>query len=418
MSVQRQLAYGDGEVLFESGDMTIDKIIELKQQHIKCNTDILEALDNPIDMNGFDSQMIEKQPNKVAILVEDNTRKNPEYPDILDVIITKIENVTDADIYLIIAYGTHRHHTDEENEKLYGKTNLARVTVIHHDSRDKSKLTKVCRDGGEPLLINKWAAEADYLMVIGSVKPHAFAGYTGGRKMILPGIASYDNIRNNHSMVGRDHVQMGVLKTNPIHEDMAKKAAMVQVDFSIQMVKDATGNLAGYFTGDPVKAFEYGTDLSKKLCGIKLTEKADVVIASIGGKPKDNSLYQSTRAITNAVAAVKEDGILFVIGELSSGVGNELLETWLSKPLDELLNLEPERIDIGIHSAYLAAVNYSQCQCIYLFSEQDEKWTKRYHYKYLDRLSDIEAIVASRYDKGARIYLMPNASDIMILDDK
>ncbi len=413
-----RLAYGEDSIGIEQVDLEFDQVLALEQPSIEVNKHIGEALDNPYGLKSFDQGLIDKDPESIAILVEDNTRKNPEYPEILDEIITRMTKISAATIYLVIAYGTHKHHSEEDSERLYGKSNISRVRVIHHDSKDKSKLVEVGKDKGVPLLINKWVYEADYLMVIGSVKPHAFAGYTGGRKMILPGVASYENIRNNHSMVGQKNVGMGKLEGNPIHEDMARKAALVKIDFSIQMVKDATGKLAGYYSGDASVAFTQGTLLSKKLCGLQVDEKADVVVACVGGVPKDRSLYQSQRAITNAVAAVKEDGLVFIIGQLSQGVGNELYGKWLSKSLDEILALSEKQIDIGIHSAYLTALNYKRCHKIYLHSQQDKMWTESYHFDYLPSLENIQELIKQRYGSKCLAYLIPNASDIMIIDNK
>ncbi len=403
-----EILYGDDKLVLNQS-LYCDQVLTLGTQDFIGQDDIRLALENPINRLPLKEDLITKKPKSVAIVVEDKTRKNPEYPLILDEVITTIQ-ATGAQIYLIIAYGTHGHHTDQESIDLYGKKNLDRVTLIHHDCHDLEKLSHV----KDNLYINKYANEADYLMVIGSVKPHAFAGYTGGRKAILPGIASYQAIRNNHSMVGEKNVQIGCLRGNPIHEDMTANANLVNIDMSIQMVKDASGNLFSYFVGDNQRAFEEGTKLSQKLCGIIIKEKFDVVIASVGGAPKDCSIYQSQRALTNAVSAVKEDGLIFLVGEMKNGIGNSIFEEWLQKPLEEVCNLSRSQIDIGIHSAFLTAKNFEKCQKVYLYSSKGSDWSKKYHFDYLEDLSDIKDIVENKYGTNYTSAFIADASSVMI----
>ncbi len=403
-----EILYGDKKLILDE-PLICDQVLTLNTQTITKQIDIRLALENPINRLPFIEGLKKKKAKSVAIVVEDKTRKNPEYPLILDEVITTIEE-TGAQIYLIVAYGTHSHHTDQESIDLYGKRNLERVNLIHHDCHDHDKLSHIKGD----LYINKYAHEADYLIVIGSVKPHAFAGYTGGRKAILPGIASYQAIRNNHSMVGENNVQIGCLKGNPIHEDMTAQANLVHIDMSIQMVKDASGDLFSYFTGDNQMAFDQGTKLSKKLCGVIIKEKFDVVIASVGGAPKDCSFYQSQRALTNAASAVKEDGLIFLVGEMKDGIGNSIFEEWLQKPLDEVCNLSRSQIDIGIHSAFLSAKNFEKCARIYLYSSKDLDWSEKYHFDYLKDLSDIKNIIKNKYGNKYTSAFIADASSVMI----
>ena len=428
-----KLAYGTGFI--DSDDIGIDlssysQILEFG--NIDCKevnkavlvNDVISTpskyistmLSDPVGTKPFNQLLDAILPKVVSIIVEDRTRKNPEYPEILDGIISRLKERHVSEIFLLIAYGTHKLHTEVENTRLYGQENLDRVTLINHDCRSKADLVPVgTATENDQLYVNKYAIMSDFLLVIGSVKPHAFAGFTGGRKAILPGIASYENIRRNHSMVLMDNVRMGCIEGNPISIDMELNANLVNIDFSIQMVKDAEGKLAAIYTGDQNKAFESAVRLSEELCGIRIREKADVVIAVVGGAPKDQSLYQAQRAVTNASMAVKKTGTIFVIGSLAEGIGNETYETWLQRPLEEIFRLERESIDVGIHSAYLMAKNFSRCRNIYLYSSMDAEWAEKYHFQSLSKLEEIHKIAEQNYGKNYSAALIPNASDIMVL---
>lgn len=377
---------------------------------------ISTMLSDPAAGKPFNQLLDTIRPEVVSIIVEDRTRKNPEYPEILNGIISRLKERQVSEIFLIIAYGTHKWHTEAENAGLYGQENLDRVTLINHDCHSKADLVAVgTATENDQLYVSKYAIMSDLLLVIGSVKPHAFAGFTGGRKAILPGIAGYKNIRRNHSMVLMDNVSMGCLEGNPINIDMELNANLVKIDFSIQMVKDAEGKLAAIYSGEQKIAFEAAVKLSEELCGIRIREKADVVIAVVGGAPRDRSLYQAQRAITNASMAVKNTGTIFVIGSLADGIGNEIFETWLQKPHEEIFRLERESIDVGIHSAYLMAKNFSRCSNIYLYSSMDAKWAEKYHFHNLSKLEEIHTIAEQKYGTDYSAVLIPNASDIMVL---
>ncbi|MFZ5988319.1 MAG: nickel-dependent lactate racemase [Bacillota bacterium] len=372
-------------------------------------------LENPLNTRPLKELLKEKDPGSVAVIVEDKTRKNPEYPKFLNEIIDIINKTSKSRIYLIAAYGTHSKHTREEHELLYGRENLKKVTLIDHDSRDSDSLTQIgTLSCGEPLMVNKYAAMSDFVITFGTVSPHAFAGFTGGRKAILPGIASYSVIRNNHSMVCLDNTDLGVLHNNPIHNQMTEAARLLNIDFSIQMVRDNKGDISGIFAGEPDTAFKAGVEYCKKINSVKVPGMGDIVFVSCGGHPKDKSLYQSQRAITTAAKITRPGGLMVVFAEFLEGVGDKLYYQWLKKPLEELMTLDSSQIDLGIHSAYLTARNLNKCT-IALFTGMEKELTEELHFIKLKDTAKVKELVEGFHKVEKPVcYVIPNGSEILI----
>ncbi len=235
------VSYGNEPMSSDDMGIEFDQVLVGTDHAPVTDSDMDQVLEAAINTKSLSSLLLEKTPKSVAIIVEDQTRKNPEYPELLEAIIKKIHLLGTQDIRIVIAYGTHDQHDNEVNNRLYGKENLEQATLVHHDATNQEALVKIGDYKGCPFHINKAVAEADFVIVTGSVKPHAFAGFTGGRKAILPGVADYNSIRNNHAHVVSDKAVMGQLQGNPIHEGMMALASKVQVDYAIQMVKDNKG---------------------------------------------------------------------------------------------------------------------------------------------------------------------------------
>lgn len=407
-----EFAYGEGSIVLNENRFHHYTIVETKQ-NLKLDVLEDEALVEQLAYEALSRKILEKTPRHVAILVEDGTRKNDEYKKILAVLIQWLNNLSVESIDLVIAYGTHEKHTINQCERLYGAENLKKVRLIHHDSKDWDSLIEIGQYNGYPVGINKSVVMADFRIVIGSIKPHTFAGFTGGRKMILPGVADYDSIRRNHALVKKAKTSMGILEGNPIHVGMSEIAGMIQVDMAYQLVKNNRGHLVKICSGNLREAFNKGVACSKELLSTSLKESYDVVVASIGGAPKDNSLYQSQRGITTAVNACKKDGIVFIISSLDGGVGNDLYELWLKKPYQSVLELPEEAIDIGVHSAYLTAKNFSNCHRIYLMSNQSEGFANTYNFGYVKDVMDISRIIKERYGDVYKALFIENASDVL-----
>lgn len=278
----------------------------------------LETIRNPIGTKPL--REIVHAGETVAIVISDITRLCGT-AEFLPVIVNELNSVgvKDEDITVVVATGTHRGHTHEEDVVVCGEEMVRRLKIVQHDSRkDGDMVTLGTTKHGNKVAINKAVANADRVIVTGAVTLHPFAGFGGGRKAIMPGVAAYDSIMHNHAMT-MSPVEGGgcnkacdcsLLEGNPIHADMTEACALLDPDFLLNTVFTPDGAVSEIVAGHWYEAWEKGCKDLLAMAGVKIKELADVVIASSGGYPKDLNLYQATKCHMNAVFAVKKGGIM------------------------------------------------------------------------------------------------------------
>lgn len=314
----------------------------------------LRALREPIDSRPL-SQLVEKG-DKVAIVVSDLTRM-VRTKEFLPVILKELnENgITDGDICLVVATGTHRGHTPEENIAVYGEDVCQRVKIYQHDCLAPDLVPMGVTSRGTPIFINKHVAMADKVIVTGGITLHPMAGFGGGRKGIMPGVSGHATIMANHAHALADEVGArcnpacvaGVLKSNPFHEDMEEVCAKLNPTFLVNIIFTPDGDLFEVVAGNWKTAWLKGCQDLLEISKVDIAEQADVVIASAGGAPKDTNLYQGTKAHMNADFALKKGGILIVALECPDIKEPAIFSDWCSK--SDLLKMEKEcRADFSI----------------------------------------------------------------------
>ena len=282
------------------------------------------ALANPIDSPPL-SEVV-KPGETVAITVSDITRSWQRNDLTLPILIDSLNEagIADKDITVIIAVGAHRQNTAEEFAELCTPEVCQRVSVINHNAWDTNNMIyhgKTSR--GTEVSFNRIAAEADRVILTGGVIYHYMVGYGGGRKSILPGVASLKTIQQSHIWAMEKTVGNGSnplaanMKTdgNPAHEDMMEAAALLKPDFIVNVVPNLDGDITGIFAGNWISAWQQATRLVDEIFGVTIQEQADIVIASAGGYPKDINLYQSQKTIDNAVYAMKPGGVTILLAE-------------------------------------------------------------------------------------------------------
>jgi len=259
---------------------------------------------------------------KVAIIVSDRTR-NVAATVFLPIIINELNSIgiKDADIFIIFACGTHRLHSKGEHEKIVGEDIARRIELTDHDCNDKNNLILLgTTTRGTEVQVNKKVAQADHIILTGAITYHYFAGYGGGRKAVLPGISSFQAIQANHKLcLTSDNAKTGVLAGNPVHEDMAEAAKMLNPDMIFNVIMDDTGRISSVFAGDLVEAHKAGCEELDRSYKIKIEKKAKAVIASAGGGTKDLNFVQSHKAMENASYVLEEGGTMVLLGESSEG---------------------------------------------------------------------------------------------------
>ncbi len=284
----------------------------------------LDALDHPVDSAPLRDMVTPG--GTAAIAVSDITRGWQKNADTLPFLLDYLNaaGVGDDKITILIAVGAHRQNTPAEFVELCGPEVCHRVRVVNHDAWDEANMVSLGRTSrGTPVAVNRIAVEADTLILTGGVIYHYMVGYGGGRKSVMPGICANRTIQTCHLWSleseaggGRSRLaQSGITEGNPAHEDMMECASLARPDFIVNVVPNLDGRLCAVFAGNWVSAWLRATRLVDEMYGVEIPDKADIVIATAGGYPKDINLYQTTKTMDNAVHAAAAGGISVILSE-------------------------------------------------------------------------------------------------------
>ena len=287
----------------------------------------------------------------IVFIVNDGTRPTPT-AKVLDALSKRMDL---RKARYIIATGTHRDMTPEEYDFVFGSHyESLKDRIICHDAKNSECVFLGTSKNGTPMEVNKIAVDADRLVIITSVEPHYFAGFTGGRKSFLPGVASFRTIEENHKLAMNMEAQSLVLEGNPVHEDMMDALSVVKGKeiFSIQMVLDRHQNIYKVASGALNPAFEQAVTWAKDVFCVPIPEKADLVI-SVAPYPMDVDLYQSQKALDNGKWALKEGGKILMVSKCREGIGHATFLNQLSSSKDPKQVLENIKAEykLGYHKA-------------------------------------------------------------------
>ena len=319
---------------------------------VECSPagEVIEAsIENPLGSETL--QEFLKDGEDIVFIVNDGTRPTPT-AQVLEALADKIDL---RKARYIVATGNHRAPTDEEYDFMFGSQyeNLKDRIVIH-SSTESEVVNLGTSKNGTPMEVNKIAVDSDRLVIITSVEPHYFAGYTGGRKSFLPGVASFKTIETNHKLAMSMEAQSLALEGNPVHEDMmdALNAVKGKKIFSIQMVLDRHQNIYKAVSGDLNMAFAKAVEYANEVFSVAIPRKADVVI-SVAPYPMDVDLYQSQKALDNGKWALKEGGTIVMVSKCREGLGSEAFLTQLSSSTDPNVVIEniKKKYVLGYHKA-------------------------------------------------------------------
>ena len=261
-----------------------------------------------------------RETNKVVILVTDNTRPCPEdrlLPPILAELEAKIprDNIT-----IMIALGLHPPMDRPEMITKLGKEIVENYRVLNHDVNQTVNIGTTSR--GTPVDINRRVIEADFRLSTGFIEPHFFAGFSGGRKSIAPGVFSVRSAYKNHGYAMLEHpeTRAGNLKGNPIHEDMVEQAKMARLDFIVNVLLNKRREITHVVAGDPFQAHEEGCRIEKEIVGVRVPRLVDISITTNSGAPLDLDLYQTCKCIDTAAQITRPGGIIITVSACSAGL--------------------------------------------------------------------------------------------------
>ncbi len=311
---------------------------------------LLHALENPIGCRSFDAFL--EDTRDVLFIVNDGTRPTPT-AKVLDIIHPKIRNYN---IRFIIATGCHRAPTEDELEEIFGKhlSEFRDRIYVHDAKKDDEMVSLGVSKNGTEMKVNRLGVEAHKIAIIGSVEPHYFAGYTGGRKAFLPGIAAYSTIEQNHKLALKMSAQAMVLDGNPVHEDMEDAIRVIKDKeiFSIMTVLDRDDCIYAATAGDITESLKAAIEKSHEVFSVEIREKYDIVVA-VAPHPMDVDLYQSQKALDNAKLALNPNGILILVSRCRSGVGHDTFVKLLASSPDPqgVLDKIEQGYVLGYHKA-------------------------------------------------------------------
>ena len=290
----------------------------------KSETEIVkEAMENPIASKQLSE--LARGKKEIVIISSDHTRPVPSHIT-MPILLEEIRKTApEAEITILVATGFHRASTDAELRDKYGDEIVDSVNIEMHDSRDEEQMVNLGQlPSGGDMLLNKTAVEADLLVAEGFIEPHFFAGFSGGRKSVLPGVASKTTVLANHcaEFIDSPNARTGNLEGNPMHKDMLYAAKAAGLAFILNVVIDAEKKVINAFAGHREKAHLKGTEFVDSLAGVD-AKPADIVVTTNGGYPLDQNIYQAVKGMTAAEATCKEGGVIIIAAECSDGHGGE-----------------------------------------------------------------------------------------------
>ncbi len=358
---------------------------------------------------------------KVAIIVPDDTRLWARGEMIVPVIVNTLMGlgVPAHAITILIALGTHADVEPEGFVALVGKACVGKVQILNSANKNQDRLVDIgLTDHGTRVSTTREAWDADHVIIFGGVLHHLIAGFGGGRKYILPGIAGYDAIQQNHSLAfladGSPHpmVRQASLLKNPVHEDMEAAAQLFFAKKTSTYVTVAANGMGEIFftsTGPVTETFEQGCRQVDRACTVTIDQQADFALISAGGHKTDGQLYQATKALVNAVNAVKEGGQILFVAQARDGIGNPIFGEMLKE-----YNGCPEKIGSRLVKqfnmpSYVAfrVMDLLKRFDITLVSEFSPQETRELGFKYTNSL---EYYVSTLTGKG---YIIPFAENIL-----
>ena len=348
--------YGKGHLTFSldpalvMDELTIQRFPELAHP----TAAITEAIRHPIGSPPL--REIVRPGQTVAFIVNDPTRvarSDVFMPILLDEL--NAGGVPDANMRIVFSLGTHRAMTDAEMREEVGPAVAARVKMHNTDPFDDRQFTFFgTTSRGTKVGFNKLVTEADHIICTGSIVHHFFAGYGGGRKAMLPGVAAYETIRHNHSMMFDPNAVIGRLDGNPVYLDQIEGVEMCRPSFLLNVVLDEDKRFLQVFAGDYITAHREACVFVDQVYGAEVKREADLVIASCGGYPKDINVYQMQKTMDNAWCAVREGGVVIILGECCEGSGSAHYEQMMRecKTPERVEAVLRAKFEIGAHKAY------------------------------------------------------------------
>ena len=416
--------YGKEFIDLDVADERLQGVLVSNLHHYEAKSDPLslveEALANPIGSPKLSE--LAKGKKNIVLIASDHTRPVPSKVIVPPMLREIRKGSPDADITILISTGCHRGTTKEELISKFGEEIVEKEKIVVHDC-DNSPLVHIgtLPSGGE-LIINKLVVDADLVCSEGFIEPHFFAGFSGARKSILPGIASRTTVLANHcsEFIDDSHARTGILEGNPIHKDMVWAARTAKLAFICNVVINAEKEAIYAVAGDMEEAHKAGCDFLSSLCKVD-AKPADIVITTNGGYPLDQNIYQAVKGMTAAEASVKPGGVIIMMAKSNDGHGGEhfyhqmadepdiekTMALFLSRGRNET---EPDQWQTQIFIRILR-----KAEVIYV-SEAPDEMIRGLHMTPAHSLNEAMEIAEKIKGRDATITAIPDGVSVMVIE--
>ena len=363
------------------------------------------------------SRLVEElKPEKVAIIVNDMTRSTPS-GEMLPPILRGLERcgVATEAVRIVIATGTHRAMTEEEIEGILGPEIPARYRVENHLCDAPDLVDMGTLSTGNRLLINRTVAEADLRISVGEVLLHYYAGFAGGRKSVFPGVAGRETVMRNHRMMVEPGVGIGLLEGNRVYRETDEAVEkFCPLHFIVNIVSDSAKNVVRVVGGHFRDAWLEGVETFRRMNFVDIDRRADVVVVSAGGYPKDINMYQAHKAIYMASRAVRRGGTMVFLAELEEGYGHKVFAEWAERDLtpEQVIGEFEADFRFGAHKLYYLArhaLNFEMLLC----SKMNERESRRMFCRKTGDLQRTVAELAGKYGSGFTSWVVPQGGIVL-----
>ncbi len=416
-----QIPYGNThlEVNFPYDALLTSRVDQLKSEKTGLEL-VQEAMESPIGSAPLEALAAGKK--SCTIIISDHTRPVPSKDILPPMLVALRRGSPDIAVTLLVATGFHRPTTTAELEAKLGPEIAGKETIIVHDAFDPDSNVAIgILPSGAPLVIDRTAVETELLIAEGFIEPHFFAGFSGGRKSVLPGVCDKTTVLGNHcgEFIASPYARTGILEGNPLHVDMVAAAEMAKLSYIVNVVIDEDKKTVAAFAGDFRQAHEAGVAFLRQYCEVQAVP-GDIVITSNGGAPLDQNVYQSVKGLTAAEASAKEGAVLIMCANLADGTGGEGFYTSLrdcESPAAHFAQCaatpQKETIPDQWESQILARILMKH-RVIFVSRREMENTLLEMKLEYAPDLETALAMAKADRGENAAITLIPNGISVMV----
>lgn len=416
------LPYGKGHIEFDAGkNHTVLSPDYAGIRADRAGIDIVRsAMEKPIGSRRLFE--LSKGKRTCTVIISDHTRPVPSR-DILPVMLSELrQGNSNIEITLLVATGLHRQTTADELRYKLGDSIFGRERIAVHDCDDKENMVYLGQlPSGSPLYVNRIAAEADLLVSEGFIEPHFFAGFSGGRKSVLPGVSGRLTVLGNHCSSFIDHpcATTGVLENNPIHEDMKAAARMAGLAFIVNAIIDENKHTVAAFAGDPIAAHEAGCAYVKKYFTVDAIP-ADIVVTTNGGMPLDGNIYQCVKGLTAAEATANVGGIIIIAAECADGKGGEAFYSTLkncnspAELYDEIMAVPQDKTIPDQWQSQILVRVLKKHRVIFVTRPELKETVEEMKMAYAESIADAMAMARKMKGENASVTVIPDGVSVIV----